>query len=67
MVFSLYPPEVAEIGGIYLRVLTLAPKMLSQVVIEMVQLYSEGWAVFEGNLGLFSFTSHVFYPRVGTE
>ena len=65
MGFSLYAPEVAEIGGT--RVLTLAPQILSQVVIQMIRLYSEAWAVFEGNLGLFSFTSHVFYPRVGTE
>ena len=36
-----------------------------QIVLKF-QLYSEARAVLEGNLGLFSFTSRVLYPCVGT-
>ena len=60
MGFSLYAAEVAEIGSIYLRVFTLAPQILLQVVIQMILLYSEARAVFEGNLGLYSSTRHFF-------
>ena len=65
MVFTLQVSEVAEIGGIYVF-LQRAPQMLSQVVIQRIRLKSETWAVLEGNLRLFSFTNHVFYPRAGT-
>ena len=60
MCFALYASEVAEIGGKYLHVFTLVPRMLSHVVIQRIRLSSEAWAVLEGHLSLFSFTSHVF-------
>ena len=44
----------------YLRVFTTVPKILSQVVMQMIRHYSEARAVFEGTSGLFSCTSHVF-------
>ena len=58
MVLALHASEVVEIGGIGIHVFTLSSS--NAVVIQRIRVYSEAWVVLEGNLCLFSFTSHVF-------
>ena len=46
MIFALDASEVPEIGTICV-LLHQAAEMLSQVVIQMIRLYSEAWAMLE--------------------